>query len=160
MRRPLVVAAACLGLTALFARPAVALDRPLELFLGDMTPSGGRACMRDLGRELRSRDSDPQVNVTRMGAASVRRLVGDEEGAFLDWSADQLRPILAQRRETPFDAIAIVDCRETESTAQLLVLSVSGRLARFDLRDTPIDEARARWLGRTLLMHARLGFDP
>jgi hypothetical protein len=147
---------------ALFAAAstATARDRPLELFLGDMTPSGSRACMRDLGRELRRREQDPPVNVTRMGTASVRRLVGDPDGDFLAWTADQLHPILAQRRETPFDAVAIVDCREADHSAQLLVVSASGRLARFALRDTGIDEERGRWLGRTLLMHALLGFAP
>ncbi len=145
---------------ALVAATAFARDRPLELFLGDMTPSGSRACVRDLGRELRRREQSPPVNVTRMGAASVRRLVGDPDGDFLAWTADQLRPILAQRRETPFDAVAIVDCRETDGSAQLLVYSASGRLARFTLRDTGIDEERGRWIGRTLLLQALLGFDP
>lgn len=153
------VALALLVLTLVVPR-ATALDRPLELFLGDMTPGGARTCMRDLGRELRSRDADPQVNVTRMGQASVRRLVGDEDGAFLEWSADQLRPILAQRHDPPYDAVAIVDCREDERSAELLVTSASGTLARFALRETPIDEERARWLARTILTHARIGFDP
>lgn len=141
------------------ASTATARDRPLELFLGDMTPRGSRACMRDVGRELRSRDHEP-VNVTRAGEPSVRRMVGDEEGAFIDWTAEDLRPILERRREVPYDAIALIDCREGEGSAQLLLYSADHELARIVLRETPIDEERARWLGRTLLMHALLGFDP
>lgn len=139
------------------ASTASARDRPLELFLGDMSPAGSRACARDLGRELRSRDHDA-VNVTRVGEPSVRRMVGDEEGDFMAWDEDDLRPIVERRRETPYDAVALLDCRDTE--ARLLVHAPSGAIARFTLRETTIDEERARWLGRTLLTQAWIGFDP
>ncbi len=154
MRRAALVLAV-LGL----ASTASAGDRPLELFLGDLSPPGERACMRDLGRELRSRDHAP-VNVTRMGGASVRRLVGDETGDFLAWTEDELRPIVERRRRPAYDAIAVVDCREREGAANLLVRGPSGGIARVSLRGIPIDEERARWLARTLLTQARIGFDP
>lgn len=154
MKRALVLPA----VFALVASTATARDRPLELFLGDMSP-GSRACTRDIGRELRSRDHEP-VNVTRVGEPSVRRMVGDEDGAFIDWTEEDLRPILERRREVPYDAIALVACREDEDGAELLLYSAGHELARIVMRETPIDEERARWLGRTLLMHAFLGFDP
>jgi hypothetical protein len=155
VKRALVLPAVLFAL----ASTAIARDRPLELFLGDMSPSGSRACMRDIGRELRSRDHEP-MNVTRVGEPSVRRMVGDEDGAFIDWTEEDLRPIVERRREVPYDAIALVDCREGDGSAQLLLYSASHELARIVMRETPIDEERARWLGRTLVMHAFLGFDP
>ena len=154
MRRAAIVLA-LLGL----ASTASAVDRPLELFLGDLSPSTERVCMRDLGRELRSRDHDP-VNVTRMGEASVRRMVGDADGAFLAWNEEELRPIVERRRRPAYDAIAIVDCRESEGRANLLVRGPSGGITRVSLRGIPIDEERARWLARTLLTQARIGFEP
>lgn len=154
MRRTAIVLA-LLGLTS----TASAGDRALELFLGDLSPSSERACMRDLGRELRSRDHEP-VNVTRMGEASVRRMVGDSDGAMLTWTEEDLRPIVERRRRPPYDAVAIVDCRESEGAADLLVRGPSGGITRVSLRGIPIDEERARWLARTLLTQARIGFEP
>lgn len=154
MRRTAIVLA-LLGLTS----TASAGDRALELFLGDLSPSSERACMRDLGRELRSRDHEP-VNVTRMGEASVRRMVGDEDGDLLAWTEDDLRPIVERRRRPPYDAVAIVDCRESEGRASLLVRGPSGGITRVSLRGISIDEERARWLARTLLTQARIGFEP
>lgn len=154
MRRTAIVLA-LLGLTS----TASAGDRALELFLGDLSPSSERACMRDLGRELRSRDHEP-VNVTRMGEASVRRMVGDSDGAMLTWTEEDLRPIVERRRRPPYDAVAIVDCRESEGAANLLVRGPSGGITRVSLRGISIDEERARWLARTLLTQARIGFEP
>lgn len=155
-RLALVLALGCLVLVP----SALAIDRPMELLLGDMMPAGGsRNCLRDLTRELRDRDHAP-INVTRMGAASVRRIVGDEEGPFLDWTADDLRPLLERRRETRLDAIALVDCRVDDSVAEMLLLSPAGGVARVALRRAVIDEERARWLGRTLMLHVNIGFDP
>jgi hypothetical protein len=120
--------------------------------------------MRDLVRELRRRDSMGEVNLSRMGESGIRRLVG-HEGAddFLGWTSEDLRPIMERRREDPLDALVLIDCRADGSSADsadVLVLSASGGLARFRLRGRAIDPERAAWIGRTALMHAFLGFSP
>lgn len=139
-------------------------DRPLELLLGDMSPDGSRPdCIRDLVREIRHRDraTGEEVNLSRMGEGGIRRLVGhDDESSFLSWTVEDLRPIMERRRETPLDAVALVDCRAVEGEVEMLVLSPAGGLLRMSLRRTAIDEERARWLGRTLLHHAWTGFSP
>lgn len=148
-----------------FAGVARAGDRPLELFLGNMSPDGSRPdCMRDVVRELRRRDPMGEVNLTRMGESSIRRLAGHEgEDDFLGWTADDLRPIMERRRETPLDALVLIDCRADGSdgdSADVLVLASSGGIARFRLHGRAIDPERAAWIGRTVLMHAFLGFNP
>jgi|GEM_PF-1984629 len=163
MRRTVVAIVAC-ALLAL-AGVARAGDRPLELFLGNMAPDGSRPeCMRDVVRELRRRDPMGEVNLSRMGESGIRRLVGHEgEDDFLSWTADDLRPIMERRRETPLDALVLIDCRADGSggdSADLLVLSSSGGIARFRMRGRAIDPERAAWMGRTMLMHAFLGFSP
>jgi hypothetical protein len=162
MRPAFVLALACV----LFAAaPAAAGERPLELLLGNMSPDGSRPdCMRDVVRELRRRDDMGEVNLSRMGEGGIRRLAGhDDDSSFLSWSIEDLRPILERRRETPLDAIALIDCRAegTEAdAAEALVLSPAGGLMRLRLRGRPIDPERAAWLGRSLLHHAWMGFSP
>lgn len=156
---------AVLAACVLVAGVARAGDRPIELFLGNMSPDGSPPdCMRDVVRELRRRDPMGEVNLSRMGERSVRRLAGHEgDDDFMTWTADDLRPIMERRRETPLDALALVDCRAdgtVEDRADVLVLSSSGGLARFRLRGRGIDPERAAWIGRTVLMHAFLGFNP
>lgn len=141
---------------------AAAIDRPLALLLGDMMPApGSRDCLRFVTSELRSREHAP-IEVTRMGARSVRRIVGheDDETPFLDWSVDEVRLLLARRSDPQFDAVALLDCRTDEAHAEMLLLSPAGGLARIALRDTTIDEERAHWLGRALRFHVTIGFDP
>ncbi len=161
--RAIAVACAC-ALIAL-AATARAGDRPIELFFGNMSPDGSRPeCMRDVVRELRRRDPMGEVNLSRMGESGIRRLVArEDDDDFMAWTADDLRPIMERRRETPLDALALVDCRAegTEGdAADVLVLSASGGIARFRLRGRSIDPERAAWIGRTVLMHAFLGFSP
>lgn len=157
------VAVAAVSLAGVATGPrAAAIDRPLALLLGDMMPApGSRDCLRHVTTELRSREHAP-IEVTRMGARTVRRIVGheDDETPFLDWSVDEVRLLLARRGDRPFDAVALLDCRTDEAHAEMLLLSPAGGLARVVLRDTTLDEERARWLGRTLRFHVTIGFDP
>lgn len=165
MKRALSFLALTLASVMIFAATVRAGDRPLELLLADMSPDGSPPdCMRDLVRELRRREpgmrTDP-VNLTRMGESGIRRLAHREDDSpFLSWTVDDLRPVLLRRRETPLDAIALVDCRAEAGEADLLVLSPAGGLARVSLRRTPIDAERASFLGRTVLLHAWTGFNP
>jgi hypothetical protein len=135
-------------------------DRPLELLLGDMSPDGGPPdCMRTLVREIRR--SEEEIHLIRLGESGIRRLVGREgDEPFVDWTMEDLQPLLDRRWDEPLDAIALVDCRQDEPAAEMLLLSPAHGLARVVLRGTPIDEARASWLGQTLLMHAWTGFSP
>lgn len=157
------VATATLALALVAVAPrAAAIDRPLALLLGDMMPAGGsRDCLRFVTSELRSREHSP-IEVTRMGARSVRRLAHheDDETSFLDWSVDDVRLLLPRRGDRPLDAVALLDCRADEAHAEMLLLSPAGGLGRIVLRDTTIDEERAHWLGRTLRFHVMIGFDP
>lgn len=150
-----------LAAVAAFVAPvARAGDRPLELLFGDMSPDGSSPdCMRTIVREIRR--SEEEVHLIRLGESGIRRLVGHEgDEPFIGWTAEDLQPLLERRWEEPLDAIALVDCREGEPAAEMLLFSPADGLARVTMRGTPIDEARASWLGQTLLMHAWTGFSP
>lgn len=155
------LAFAVLTLASTFAAvPARAGDRPLELLLVNMSPRGTHPdCMRNVQRVFRSRDAD--TNLHRLGSERVRDLAGhgNDDRDFLLFERDELDAAVTALR-TNIDAIALVDCRPEEGRVAMWISASNGGVARIELTHTRMDEARAEWVGRTIAMHAWIGFNP
>lgn len=147
-------------LTALTALPARAGDRPIELLLVNMSPRGTQPdCMRNVQRIFHARDA--QTNLHRLGSDRIRDLAGhgDDDRNFLLFERDELDAAVTALR-TDIDAIALVDCRAEEGRVAMWISASNRGVARIELTRTVIDEARAEWIGRTIAMHAWIGFSP
>lgn len=134
-------------------------DRPLEVLLVNMAPDGVRQdCMRAIQRVLRHEDA----TIHRMGGDRVRELAGhrDDESDFVSWRAEELDAAVRLARAEQIDAVVLVDCRAEQGRADAWVRSPAGGVARMRLRETVIDDARAEWLARAILMQAWTGFSP
>lgn len=146
--------------SALAALPARAGDRPLELLLVNMSPRGTHPdCMRNVQRVFRGRDAD--TNLHRLGSDRVRDLAGHgrDDRNFLLFERDELDAAVTALR-TDIDAIALVDCRAEEGRVSMWISAANRGVARIELTNTVIDEARGEWIGRTIAMHAWIGFNP
>jgi hypothetical protein len=159
-RAPSRAAAAAAALAVLVSVGTVrAGDRPLEVLLVNMAPEGLRQdCMRTIQRVLRHEDA----NLHRVGGDRVRELAGHrgDESHFTSWRAEELDAVVRVVRAESIDAVVLVDCRAEEGLADAWVRAPSGGVARLRLRHTVIDDARAEWLARGILMHGLTGFNP
>lgn len=134
-------------------------DRPLEVLLVNMSPVGVRQdCMREIQRVLRREDA----TIHRVGGDRVRELAGHREDGsdFITWRGEDLDAVVRVVRAEQIDAVVLVDCRPEESRADAWVRAPSGGVARLRLRRTTIDDPRAEWLARAILLQARNGFVP
>jgi hypothetical protein len=134
-------------------------DRPLEVLLVNMAPADVRQdCMRVLQRVIRREDA----TIHRIGGDRVRELAGhrDDGSDFTSWRAEDLDAVVRVVRAEQIDAVVLVDCRAEEGRVDAWVRAPSRGVARMRLRRTVIDDARAEWLARAILLQAWNGFSP
>jgi hypothetical protein len=157
---------ACLALALVDVVPARAGDRPLEVLLVNMAPAGLRQdCMRVVQRVIRREGASFRrdgANFHRIGAERTRELAGhrDDGSHFTTWRAEDLDAVVRVVRAEQIDAVVLIDCRAEEGRVDAWVRAPSGGVARLRLRRTVIDDARAEWLARAILLQAWNGFSP